>query len=510
MSTDGERPLTRRELRETAERDAAPDVDPTPQDTEPEFSEPEAAEPRAAQPTAPLRRSPRRGRFLGAFAAIVGVLAVLGLTGAVVGTIQGPRVTSVQVDPAAAVQASGSRLIVTTSQSLQTVEADQVVVEPAVPFAVDTSGRALGVRFGMPLDDDTEYTVTFRDVVGLGGGRPVTLVETFRTPPIELYLLSRSSDGGPDAIFRTDLTGEKAVKVFERDRIEDFRTTARHLVVSLGGDESGELVAVDLSDGTERVLPLPGGGVVANLQAADRGERIGYTFSSADPAATDALESVLFTMSLADTGAEPQRVAVQGADPRVGQWRFVPDTDSVLLLNFEGSLLLANATGDDATSLGTALSIDGIAGTTAIIERLEDVELVDLADGSSEPLTLTSGEGVEGDVLPVPGGGTLRTIATLDERGMPTAQRVAFVTDEGADETVLAVGAGDALLQTCMSPSGRYAAIAVAPDIVDNPYDRYALPLPERVETHIVQIADGAEVVALAGTAVSWCRIPPL
>ena len=68
----------------------------------------------------------------------------------------------------------------------------------------------------------------------------------------------------------------------------------------------------------------------------------------------------------------------------------------------------------------------------------------------------------------------------------------------------------DVVLQTCVSPSGRYAAITVAPDAVANPYDRYRLPLPERLETHIVEIATTAtEVVALSGFDVSWCQVPP-
>ena len=79
----------------------------------------------------------RRGRaFLGAFASVVGALIVVGLVGAGVGTIQGPRATDVQVDPEAAVAASGSRLLVTTSQSLRTVDAAQVRVTPETPFTV--------------------------------------------------------------------------------------------------------------------------------------------------------------------------------------------------------------------------------------------------------------------------------------------------------------------------------------------------------------------------------------
>ena len=140
-----------------------------------------------------------------------------------------------QVDPDAAVEASGSRLIVTTTQSLADVDPSQVTVTPATPFVVDTSGRSVGVRFALPLWDDTEYTVVISDVEGLGGGPAATITESFRTPPIQVELLQRGADG--DTIFRTDLSGENAVAVFTHPHIEDFRATSTHLVVSVRTDD---------------------------------------------------------------------------------------------------------------------------------------------------------------------------------------------------------------------------------------------------------------------------------
>jgi len=100
------------------------------------------------------RARQRRGRvFLGTFTIVIAALAVVGLAGAAASVAQGPRVSSVQVDPAASVAASGSRLIVTTSQALDTVDPSQVTVTPDVPFTMDTSGRSVGVRFGLPLFD---------------------------------------------------------------------------------------------------------------------------------------------------------------------------------------------------------------------------------------------------------------------------------------------------------------------------------------------------------------------
>ena len=465
---------------------------------------------------APTRRGATRKRrsrsFVASFAIVVAVLGAVGVAGAAAGVAQGPRVSSVQVDPAAAAAASGSRLIVTTSQSLQDVQASQVTVTPAAPFSVDTSGRSVGVRFGLTLHDDTEYTVRFEDVRGLGGGPPVTITQTFRTPQTDVFLLQRTESG--DTIFRTDLTGEEAIPVFRNDHIEDFRATSSHLVVSVRSDDAAQLIVTDLDGDAERTLPLPGEGTVTNLQSADRGELIGYTFSDADLDETGGLESALFTASLKESEADaaPTPVAVSGAEPRVAEWRFVPDTDSVLMLTFDGSLLLTGPTGEGATALGSAITIAGIArgSSEVIVERGQGPVVLDLSDASEAPLVAADEPlGRLAAVTAVPGGGTVRTATPVDESGIPIGTTVAFVAEDGATDVLLEVPSTDAALQACVSPSGRYAAVLLAPEVVTNPSDTYLLPLPERVESRVVEIATGEEVVALSGFDISWCQVPP-
>lgn len=472
----------------------------------------------STEPTRRARSRARRGRaYLGAFAIVVAALAVVGASAAALGVALGPRVTAVQVDPDAAVSASGSRLIITTSQSLADVDPSQVTVDPAAPFSVDTSGRSIGVRFALPLRDDTEYTVTIDGVSGVGGGTSSSLVESFRTPALSLLLLQRGDedDGEDDTIFRTDLTGEGAVPVFTHPHIEDFRATAGHVVVSVRTDDDlPALIVTDLEGGAERELPLPSeDGTITALQAADRGETIGYTFSEAGLSDEGGIESALFTASLSRDAADtaPRPIEVEGADSRVAEWRFVPDTDSILLLGFDGTLLLTGSEGGAATSLGTAISLDGVAGTDAIVERIDGMVVTDLTDGTDSPLVASDEDlGILDSAIPVPGGGTLRASVLLDETGMRSlGSSVAVVTDDGAARVVSEIDPADALLQTCVSPSGRYAAVLVAPDAVTNAYDSHLLPLPERLETRVVQLADGEPVVSLSGFDLSWCRVPP-
>ncbi|MCR2827642.1 hypothetical protein [Microbacterium sp. zg.Y909] len=454
-----------------------------------------------------LRRDRRRRSFAVAFAVVVGLLVLVGLVGAGIAALQGPRVTGVQSDPAAAISASGSRFIVTTSRSLQEVDPSQVTVTPETPFTVDTSGRSVGVRFTLPLYDDTEYTVRIEGLQAVGGGPTSDVVETMRTPPLEMFLLRRSEGG--DTVFRTDLAGE-GVPVFEHPHIEDFRATSSRLVISVREDDRTALIVTDRDGGNPTQLALPGVGRVANLQSADRGELIGYTYTADDVGLGGGAESVLYTASLKDPDADPVAVSIAGDEQRVTDWRFVPDSEALLVLTFDGRLLLSASSGADSVDLGTAMAIEGIARGTplAAVERVDGLVLVDLGDGTEEPLPLAVADVRPQLVLPLPGGeGTLRTVTRFD--GLNPLGTSVEVVEPGGTRAVFEVPGTDAVLQTCVSPSGRYAAVLVAPDAVANAYDLYDVPLPERLETHIVTLAEGEPVVALTGFDSSWCQVPP-
>ncbi|MFV0372467.1 hypothetical protein [Microbacterium sp.] len=453
----------------------------------------------------------RAARFGRTFAVVAVLLAAVGLGGAAVTTAQGPRVTHIEVDPATSITVSGSRVILTLTQAVADVAPEQVTVTPDAGFRIDTAGRSIGIRFDQPLWDETEYTIRIDGVEALGGGPVGRVEEAFTTPALQTFLLRRGGEDDDDTIFRTDLTGSTAVPVYTDEHIEDYRATGSHLIVSTV-DEDGlsHLVVTDLDGESPRELALPGDGYVADLQAADRGARIGYTFSDADIGADHGRESVLYTTSLTDPDAAP--VAFErAAEARTVQWRFVPGTDRVLIMTFDGALTLAAPDGAEPVALGSAVSIHGIAegSTVAFLDTVTGPIGMNLTTTDEEPLAETGPErGQTGAVVPVPGGDTLRVLSTLDGFTV-TSTEAALVDPAGQTRSVFSVAPEDALLHTCVSPSGRYAAFLVAPGAVDNPYDGYQLPLPGRVQTHIVALADGGELVALDGFDISWCETAP-
>ncbi|WP_144875257.1 hypothetical protein [Microbacterium sp. 1.5R] len=479
------------------------DAAPSP---EPRLDPPPARSTTEATPTPPRDR-----RFLVALGAVLGILVLVGAGLGVVSLTHGPRITEVQVDPEQAIEASGSRVILTTNQALDEIDESQVTVEPAVPFTLDAAGRGVGIRFTVPLDDDTEYTVRIDDATGSGGGPSTTLTTSFTTPASSIFLLRRDVDGD-DTIFRTDLSGEKAVPVYSADKINDFRATSTQLVVSIEEDEGSKLLVMNRDASGQRELALPGDGYVGAIQVSDRGGYVGYRYSDRELSDTEGRASVLVTQSLSGDD-EPVVTEVGGEEANIFVWQFVPDSSAVLFIDFDGALSLVDRSTDAGVqSLGLATTIQGISrGTyTAIVERLDgSVVELNLTDGSEQPLAASNPDyGTATTITPYPGG-TLRHVVARDADGIPSGQAIITVDDEGAATPLVEVGPTDSILQACASPSGQYAAVVIAPDLTDNPYDRMLLPLPEKMETHLMDLRTGEEIVALTGFDASWCQTAP-
>lgn len=453
--------------------------------------------------------APKDRRFLYTLLAVVGVLAVVVAVLGAISLFQGPRVSDVQVDAAEAIDVSGSRVILTANQSLQEIDASQVTIEPAVPFTIDAAGRSIGIRFTVPLDDATDYTVRVADVVGAGGGPASDLQTVFTTPAAEMFLLNRTEED--DKIFRTDLAGD-GVPVFTHPRINDYRATPTRLVVAVEDDDSSRILVMDRDGDNVRELSLPGDGLVSSVQVSDRGGLVGYIYSDREISESSGRASVLVTQSI--TGDDdPRIVDVGDEEASIAEWQFVPDSAAVLFIDFDGTLSLDDRSGTaGAQNMGIAMRLLGVSrGTyTAIVERVDGgtVEL-NLADGSETALAASDPDfGEATTITPYPGG-TLRHVVSRDANGLPTGQSVIRVDDDGTATSLLEIDSGNAILQTCASPSGQYAAVTVAPNLAENAYDNMLVPLPRTLQTHLLDLRSGEALPVLTGFDISWCRMAP-
>ncbi|TQJ30728.1 Ig-like domain-containing protein [Microbacterium sp. SLBN-146] len=453
----------------------------------------------------------RRWSFLAVFVASVGALLLVAVLGAGASVAQGPRVTAVLADPVAAAGTSGSRVIFTANQPLAAVDAEQVTVDPIVPFTVDTSGRSVGVRFSEPLADGSRYTITIDGVSGLSGTATSRFETVVDTPPVEVYMLERS-DSEDDRIYRAGFEDDERVTVFEHPRIEDFRQSPRGLVVSTTNDQGDSDLFIVPVDGREAVeVKLPGVGRLSRLQLSDSGDRIAYTWTDPAIEGLPARDSVVYLSSTASPEATPSRLDLGGADPRIDDFRFVQGTRSLLLITRGKDLLLADTvTGGEPTRLGQATLIDEVARDEpiAVVRTEEGPEEVDLRTGDRTPLAVDHPEyGRPFAAEKVVGRGILSTYLAIDEGGSLSRQTLVLANGSGSERLVADVPVSDAVIQVCAAPSGRFVAVTVAPDIATNTVDDAVLAMPREMVTRVIPLEDG-DPRELPGFAISWCRGP--
>nr|BFF09817.1 hypothetical protein GCM10025699_11200 [Microbacterium flavescens] len=459
-----------------------------------------------------IEASARRGRsFLAVFLASVSALVLVAVLGAGASVAQGPRVTAVLADPIAAAGTSGSRVIFTANQPLATVSAGQVTVVPSVPFAVDTSGRSVGVRFSEPLADGARYTITVDRVSGLSGVSTSRFETVVDTPAVEVHVLERS-DSDDDRIYRSDFDDDDRVTVFEHPRIEDFRQSPRGLVVSTINDQGDSDLMIVPVDGREAVeVKLPGVGRLSRLQLSDSGDRIAYTWTDPAIEGLPARDSVVYLSSTATPEAPPSRLDLGAADPRIDDFRFVQGTRSLLLVTRGKELLVADpVTGGEPTRLGQATLIDEVARDepVAYVRTEEGPARVDLRTGDrTEPAADHPEYGRPFAAEKVVGHGILSTYLSIDDEGDLSRQALVLADDSGAERLLADVPVSDAVIQVCAAPSGRFVAVTIAPDITTNAVDDAVLAMPGDMVTRIIPLEGGASR-ELPGFAISWCRGP--
>ncbi len=465
----------------------------------------------------------------------IGVLALVTIVLAAVNLMTGPRLLDVRVDAQSATQASGSRVILTANQTVDEITPENVTITPATPFTLDVAGRDIGIRFTVPLDTETDYTLRVDGVKTPGASKASTFETQWRTPAAELLLLERQYGTQLDGLFPLTLGSEPEESVFSHPKILDFRQATNHVVVSVEENEQTRLIVMN-PDGTERRdLPLPAAGWVQSLQVSDRGNLAGYLFTDAGIGQTSERGSVLVLESLdaavpaeaeAETETEtataaetetptqgPRIVTVAGAEVGMVQWQFIPDSRSLLFVTYAGEVMLLDAGAADAQSqpLGNARGILGIGRgePIAYIDRNDGVFAVNLETGDERKLDFAENETLTQLVaLPT---GSLQWLVERTSIGDPLGSRIALALPGETPKTIVEVPLSDQVIQVCASPSGQYAAVVTAPDVVNNPTDITLLPLPAGLLTDIFDLrSDGTPLVAShVGFNPSWCAVAP-
>ncbi|MGJ8721813.1 MAG: Ig-like domain-containing protein [Salinibacterium amurskyense] len=425
------------------------------------------------------------------------------------GYLQGPKLSSAQVDADAVVTSSDQTLRLFANQAIAAVDPAAVTVEPAIDATASSEGDLISVQFGQALDYNTEYTVSVEGVTTLSGGPESTLTYSFTTGEPELYYLDRGEPN--DEIIRTGLTSQDRTVLFAGVGIQEFVPVGDVVAfTTAAADRTGTLTLANPDTGvTEQVL-LPEAGEVADLDATRSGSLLGFTISSEDPGPIPTISHTLYTVDL-DRGRDVVAVNDLDGEPmRVTGWQFVPGTAEIVAVTTESTLVRVDTTTGLIIPLGGYFDFDRVSadGSTAIVNDTTGSAAVTLADGTEVRLHPSRIDGEQpfiGQTDADADGNLVAKMVLVGETGATFSSVLAF--DNGEESRILYQTVGDkgAILDFEVSPNNQFVAVEVQPNVATLDSDQYVMnPRPQSTTTYLVEIATGAVTRSVEGFGAVW------
>ncbi len=443
------------------------------------------------------------GRFRRALALTVAALVVLCGVFLTLGYLQGPKLSSAQVDTRGVVEQSGQQVRLFANQSVAQVTPAQVTITPDTDFTVSTQGDIIAVQFGSRLHYATEYTVTIGAVTSVYLAQPSTLSYSFTTDSPTLYYLDRGETS--DDIVTTGLTGSARETVYSTPHIQDFAVLDEFLaVVTLNDDHTSTLSFVNTETSVVEKVRLPAAGSISGLDASAAGNAVGFTLTGGTN------NSTLYTIDLTAGRTVKPVLGIDGKPADVLGWQFLPGTGTLLALTFDRSLLLVDPVAGTVSPLGQFLGLDKISPdglTVTMTDSFGEVALT-LANGDVqrlEPSPVDGQRAFQGATVVLPGGDRIQKVVVPDASGRRFASLLVY--DDGTTARVLYQtpdGTGS-ISDFTVSPNGQYVAIETVPDASAAVSDGYFLDArATTVTTVIVDVSSGAQTRSVEGFALKW------
>jgi len=447
--------------------------------------------------------------FRRTFAWTVGALSVLCGVLLTLGYLQGPKLSSAQIDTDAVVASSNQSLRLFVNQIIAPVDADAVSVQPEAATTVSSDGDVVSVQFTEALSYNAEYTVTVENVLSPSGGRSSTLSYTFTTGEPQLYYLDRGESN--DEIVRTGISSQERTVIYAAEGIQEFVPVGDLVAFTTAtADRTGTLMLANPDTGISEQVLLPEVGEIADLDATRSGALLGFTISSIDPGPIDAISHTLYTVDL-DRGRDVVAVVGLDGEPmRVVGWQFVPGSTTIVALTTESTLVRVDTTTGLAVPLGSYFQFDRVSadGSTATVSDTRGSAAVSLSDGVEARLNPSELDGEQPFI-----GQT-----DADAAGNLVAKMVLVSADGGSFSSILAFDDGDqsrilyqtvddkgAILDFRVSPNNQFVAVEVQPNSSTLDADGYVMnPRPESVTTYLVEIATGAVTRSVEGFGAVW------
>ena len=424
------------------------------------------------------------------------------------GYLQGPKLSSAQVDVRGVVEQSDQQIRLFANQPIAQVAHEQVTITPPTDFTVSTEGDIIAVQFASRLDYATDYTVSVEGVTSVYLAQAATLRSEFTTSSPTLYYLDR---GDPlDDIVTTGLTGSDRTIVYSTPGIQSFAVLDDFLaVVTLNDDDTSSLSFVNTDTSVVESVRLPDTGSISGLDASAAGNRVGFALTSAVGGADQANNSTLYTIDLTAGRTVAPVLGLDGQPVDVLGWQFLPGSAQLLALTFDRSLLFVDADGA-ANPVGQfmgldKISVDGLSVTmndllgqvsltlaTGDVQRLESSPVNGLDAFLGAAVVLTNGDRVQKVVVPDETGRRFSSLLVYDDG---TSARILYQTPNGAGS----------ISDFTVSPNGQYVAVETVPDAAASVSDGYFFDARSTtVTTVLVEIATGAQTRSVEGFGLRW------
>ncbi len=459
-----------------------------------------------------LREQRERRRFERTFWMLVAALTLVAAVFLLLGSLQGPKLSSAIIDPARVTEQAGQQLRLFANQPLGEVTPDQVTVTPAADVSVSVQGDLMIVQFEQRLRFGTEYLVEVSDVSAPSRDATSTFTHRFTTAQGGVLYLDRGDD--VDEVLRAPLDGEgRGEVVVVAPGIQHIAPIENVVVVARDADDGTSVLESVAADGGVQPLTLPDGVRVDRLIVPPSGTLLGMVLTTVDPESSELpVDNALAIVDLAGQGIASIVPGLDGEPITTLNAAFLPDAVTLIVHAFDQSLLRVELTEPPlALPVGQipemyALSTDGtrITGSDAF-----GGVVVDLASGGESRLDPSL---VEGELAF--GGQAILTSTELRVQKVAIADvvtgavRVVLVADDGS-------GVARVLLRTIddrgsigdftISPNDQYVAVEVTPSVEDAvPDGRPVNGRATSVTTVIIDIESGAVVRTLEGFSPIW------
>ena len=224
----------------------------------------------------------RQDRFRLTAAVTIGalVLAAVGLT--VANAVQGPRLLDAQINPGAAVEGAGQRLVLRVDQTVAHPTADQVTVTPRVPVEPTSDRAALILRFADSLRYATTYEIAAK-VRSATTGASSTLRYSFRTPEGAFYVLQRAASNAdanaPNQIVRHVIGSTEERVVRRQPDIEQYAVADPAIAVVTSAADGASTLTVGPIDGSEPSRTLADNVEISQLKSSGPSGFFGFVLT---------------------------------------------------------------------------------------------------------------------------------------------------------------------------------------------------------------------------------------